>query len=258
VVREGVVVEQTRVAWVIGAAAGIGAAIAKRFAADGWTLALTNEPGVPPTAPVPLAWTGDCDVRDPVAVSETYRRIVQEVGPVMAVSYNAGVNGPYEETMATPDEWRRTLDVNLLGAVWVAEAVAPDMMARGAGAIVFTASTNAHKPAPYMIPYRASKAALVMYMRSLALLLAPHGVRVNAVCPGVVLTPMQMRVNDERAIQSGRSPEDALAERRARIPAQAFVEADEVATVVALLVSGQVPSIVGQELVIDGGDVQYL
>jgi NAD(P)-dependent dehydrogenase (short-subunit alcohol dehydrogenase family) len=229
------------------------------LARDGWTLAVTNEPGRDSEGGLPAGtWHRVCDVSDPVAVASTYKDMSSQVGGVAVVSYNAGVTGPYEEQTATVDDWMKTLQVNLLGAVWVAKAVLPDMQARGTGAFILTASTNAHNPAGYMIPYRVSKAALVMYMRSLALLAAPSGVRVNAVCPGIVLTPMQIALNRERALSSGQSAEEALENRRLRIPNQRFVTEEEIAEVVSLLAGDRVPSIIGQEIVIDGGDVQFL
>src|SRR5664280_2318884 len=138
------------VAWIVGGSSGIGVAIARRLADEKWTLALTDEPGSAPQPALSQFWHGFCDVCDPASVAQAYRDIRANVGDVKVVSYNAGVNGPYDAAAATVDAWQRTLAVNLMGAVLVAETVAPDMVARGCGAIVLTASTNARKPASYM------------------------------------------------------------------------------------------------------------
>jgi NAD(P)-dependent dehydrogenase (short-subunit alcohol dehydrogenase family) len=140
--------------------------------------------------------------------------------------------------------WRRIIDVNLTGAFLCTQEAGRVMAAAGGGAIVITASTNAFYVETNGAHYNASKGGVVAFMRSAAIDLAPLGIRVNAVAPGVVRTPLAAWVTDD--------PENAAPYLR-RIPLNRFAETDDVANAVLFLASDEAAYITGQDLVLDGG-----
>src|SRR5450759_2809681 len=162
---------------VTGGTSGIGAATAQRFRDEGCevvVLARTPGPGVI-----------RCDVSDRLQVDAAF----EQVGDLDVVINNAGVSVRSPAVDISPHQWERVLATNLSGAFWVAQAAARRMLLGAGGVILNTASTNALVGYRYYADYNATKAGLVALTRSLALEWAPK-VRVNAVCPGYVLTPM--------------------------------------------------------------------
>ena len=163
---------------ITGGTSGIGAATAQRFRDEGCEvviLARTPGPGVI-----------GCDVSD----REQVRAAFEEIGDLDVVIDNAGTSVRNPAVDITSDQWDQVIGTNLSGAFWVAQAAARRMLLGSGGVILFTASTNALVGYRYYADYNATKAGLVSLTKSLALEWAPK-VRVNAVCPGYVLTPMQ-------------------------------------------------------------------
>ena len=127
------------------------------------------------------------------------------------------------------------------------------MMARRRGRILITASTNAVRAGAHVIPYRVSKAALLMYTRCLALVMAPYGVTVNALCPGVTLTPMQVDYAQRTAAERGLALDTYLDDRAGQIPMHEFTTVDDLAGLAEFLASDSARLITGQAIAPDGG-----
>ncbi|MCX6373679.1 MAG: SDR family NAD(P)-dependent oxidoreductase [Actinobacteria bacterium] len=216
---------------VTGGTSGIGAATAQRFRDEGCevaVLARTPGPGVI-----------HCDVGDREQVDAAFAL----VGDLDVLVNNAGVSMRSPALDISPDQWDEVLATNLSGAFWVARAAARRMLAGAGGVILNTASTNALVGYRYYADYNATKAGLVARTRSLALEWAPK-VRVNAVCPGYVLTPMQ---------EAEYTPE-MLAEVNGLIPLGRHATPEELAGLFAYLASDEAAYFTGSVIVMDGGE----
>lgn len=240
-----------RTAIVTGAGSGMGAAIARGLAAegadvvgvdiDGDAVAAVAENAVGTIRPERV------DVSDPDQVA-TLVETVAARGPIDVLCNNAGVLDDYAPAHETSWElWRRILGVNLDGPFLLSRAVAPVMVAQGKGAIVNTCSIAAYVAGGGGTAYTTSKHALLGLTRQLAFDYGPHGVRVNAVCPGAVATGMTTEL---------RTPEQANAHVDAAIaatPAGRWGEPDEIASVVLFLASDEASFVHGTPVLADGG-----
>ena len=216
---------------VTGGTSGIGAATAQRFRDEGCevvVLARTPGPGVI-----------RCDVSDRLQVDAAF----EQVGDLDVVINNAGVSVRSPAVDISPDQWEQVLATNLSGAFWVAQAAARRMLLGAGGVILNTASTNALVGYRYYAGYNATKAGLVALTKSLALEWAPR-IRVNAVCPGYVLTPMQ---------EAEYTPQ-MLAEVNSRIPLGRHATPEELAGLFAYLASDEAAYFTGSVIVMDGGE----
>ncbi len=216
---------------VTGGTSGIGAATAQRFRDEGCevvVLARTPGPGVI-----------RCDVGDRLQVDAAF----EQVGDLDVVVNNAGVSVRSPAADISQDQWDQVLTTNLSGAFWVAQAAARRMLLGAGGVILNTASTNALVGYRYYADYNAAKAGLVALTKSLALEWAPT-VRVNAVCPGYVLTPMQ---------EAEYTPE-MLVEVNSRIPLMRHATPEELAGLFAYLASDEAAYFTGSVIVMDGGE----
>jgi len=216
---------------VTGGTSGIGAATARRFRDEGCeVVVLARTPG---------AGVIRCDVADRAQVDAAFA----QVGDLDVLVNNAGVSVRSPALDISPEQWDQVLATNLSGSFWVAQAAARRMLAGAGGVILNTASTNALVGYRYYADYNATKAGLVALTRSLALEWAPK-VRVNAVCPGYVLTPMQ---------EAEYTP-DMLAEVNSRIPLGRHATPDELAGLFAYLASDEAAYFTGSVIVMDGGE----
>ena len=216
---------------ITGGTSGIGAATAQRFRDEGCEvviLARSPGPGVI-----------QCDVGDRAQVDRAFAQI----GSLDVLIANAGVSIRSPAVDIGADQWDQVMATNLSGAFWVAQAAARTMLLGGGGVILFTASTNALVGYRYYADYNATKAGLVALAKSLALEWAPT-IRVNAVCPGYVLTPMQ---------EAEYTPE-MLAEVNRRIPLGRHATPEELAGLFAYLASDEAAYFTGSVLVMDGGE----
>ena len=216
---------------VTGGTSGIGAATAQRFRDEGCevvVLARTPGSGVIP-----------CDVSDRLQVDAAF----EQVGDLDVVINNAGVSVRSPAVDISPDQWDQVLATNLSGAFWVAQAAARRMLLGAGGVILNTASTNALVGYRYYADYNAAKAGVVALTKSLALEWAPR-IRVNAVCPGYVLTPMQ---------EAEYTPQ-MLAEVNSRIPLGRHATPEELAGLFAYLASDEAAYFTGSVIVMDGGE----
>jgi NAD(P)-dependent dehydrogenase (short-subunit alcohol dehydrogenase family) len=231
---------------VTGGTSGIGEATSHRFLEEGSrVVALAVGEEEVATAPdrIPGVHAIRCDVADADAVARAFDEVDDLLGGVDVLIANAGISvrKPFLEIDAA--DWQRVLDVNLTGVFHCAQQAARRMTRAGGGVILMTASTNGLTGHPFYADYNASKAGVILLARTMALELAP-AVRVNAVCPGYVLTPMQ------RAEYS----DDMLAEVNAGIPLGRHAAPEEIASLYAFLASDEGAYFTGAVLSIDGGE----
>ncbi len=241
------------IAVVVGASSGIGAAIARTLAAAGARVAVASRDEA--VAAGVASALGDAhlgvaiDVRSSASVDRAAAQVAAALGPPSILVNNAGINhiGPAESF--TDDEWAAVLDVNLTGVYRCCRAFGTLMLAEGRGSIVNISSLTAKMGLPGRAPYAASKAGIVGLTQTLGTEWAGRGIRVNAVLPGPVLTPM---VAD--GIARGVLDEREIAERT---PAGRFGTPDDVAGAVLLLCLPSAGFITAQTLVVDGGYTMY-
>jgi NAD(P)-dependent dehydrogenase (short-subunit alcohol dehydrogenase family) len=240
---------------VTGGSSGIGEATARRFLAEGAAVAILALPDddLPLAAGrlAGLAGAIGVNVAHADDVERAFRDVDDLLGGVDVLVANAGISIRHPFLEITADDWRRVIAVNLDGVFHCAQAAARRMTAPlpggsstpPGGVILVTASTNALVGHPFYADYNASKAALLALVRTLALELAPE-VRVNAVCPGYVLTAMQ---------RAEYTPEMLAAVDR-RLPLGRHADPEEIAALFAFLASDEAAYITGAAIPIDGGE----
>ncbi|HEY4281085.1 MAG TPA: SDR family NAD(P)-dependent oxidoreductase [Conexibacter sp.] len=246
---------EERVALVTGAASGIGAGIARVLAREGATLVLTDldtdrlaplaeELGATALAQDVTSW-GSCEA----AVAETIARH----GRVDVLVNNAGITSgvPFQEL--TEAEWDRVNDVNAKGVFLSTRAVVDHMIKRRDGAIVSISSMAGKEGLPLLAHYCATKFAVIGITQSLAKELAPYGVNVNAVCPGVVRTPLWEPLLDDLSASKGITREQAWQEFVDPIPLGRPQEPEDIGEAVAFLASERARNMTGQAINVTGG-----
>jgi 2,3-dihydro-2,3-dihydroxybenzoate dehydrogenase len=247
-----------RVALVTGAAAGIGAAVARRLAKHcAGVAAVDLDPAGLAAVAETLAGPGrhgcyPADVRDPAAMEAAVDRAESELGPISILVNVAGVlrTGPALEI--TDEDWAAVFAVNTSGVFHSCRAVGRRMASRGAGCIVTVASNAAGVPRAEMAAYAASKAAAAHFTRCLGLELAPRGIRCNIVAPGSTDTEMLRSMwTDGQGAQS--TIDGSPRHYKVGIPLQKLAQPEEVAEAVLFLTSDQASHITMQDLYVDGG-----
>ncbi len=232
-----------RVAVVTGGASGIGRATAGRLLEDGFRLAVLDLS--PELAPSVLAIKAD--VSDATDVERAVREVLAELGRIDVLVNNAGISGSADATTCheTPiEEWDRVFAVNVRGPFLCTRAVLPAMLRQGAGHVITVASCAGIVAFPGRCAYTASKGAALQFAKSVAVDYAAAGIRSNAVCPGMVHTPMtQWRLD---------IPE-LRAAAESRIPLGRVAQPDEIADAISLLASPRLGYATGAAFVIDGG-----
>jgi NAD(P)-dependent dehydrogenase (short-subunit alcohol dehydrogenase family) len=233
-----------RVAVVTGAASGIGRATVQRLASDGFRVAALDI-GDASSSSAELAMCAD--VTDADQVDQAFAEIIVQLGRLDLLVNNAGITGSAEATVCheTPvEQWDRVLAVNVRGPYLCTRAAIPAMLQLGSGHVITVASIAGLVAFPGRCAYTTSKGAAVMFTKSLAVDYAHAGIRANAVCPGMVETPMtQWRLN---------VPE-LRAQVESKIPLGRVAQPEEIADAVALLASDRLVYLTGHALVLDGG-----
>jgi 3alpha(or 20beta)-hydroxysteroid dehydrogenase len=235
-----------QVALVTGAAGGLGAAVCAAFVREGARV-LVADVAVreAEAAAVRLGASARAitlDVTSAADWSAAVARAEAEFGPLDVLVNNAGLIGAYAFDETPAERWNQLVDVMQTGPYLGLRSVLPGMKQRGGGAVVNVASINAVRGRTNAAAYTTAKHGLLGLTRALALEYAPYGVRINAVCPGAMHTPMF-----DRAIGSG------LAAYTERIPVRRVADPAEVAEAVCFLSSGRASYCVGANLVVDGG-----
>jgi SDR family mycofactocin-dependent oxidoreductase len=264
-----------KVAFITGAARGLGRAHALRLAAAGMDIVAVDVCGDIPGIPYPLATDADmaetitgveatgrralavrADVRDSAAIDQAAKDAVAEFGRIDVVVANAGVFAAAHVWETSDEMWRTVLDINLTGAWHTARATVPHLLERGSGSIVFVASIAGIKGIENLGAYAASKHGVVGLMRTLALELAPTHIRVNAVCPSNVGTHILHNESTYKLFRPDGERDDAsLREAFAtvnKLPVP-WIDADDVAAAVAWLASDEARFVTGIVLPVDAG-----
>lgn len=240
---------------VTGAASGIGQASAVRFASEGATVVAmdVNAQGLGQTAELITAAGGRCEtveasVTDEHAVAATVERCVKDLGGLEVMFANAGILGKYAPLFDVPvDDFRQVLEVNLIGPFIAIKHAAVAMRAGGVGSIVCTASVAGLRSGAGPSAYSASKAGLINLVKTAANQLTGSGVRVNAICPGLVETGMTRALFDgARAV--GKEGKIGQLNPLGRAGAS-----DEIAAAALFLASDESSYVNGQALAVDGG-----
>lgn len=232
-----------RVAVVTGGASGIGRATVARLLDDGFRLAVLD---LSPE-PVPSVLAIKVDVSDATTVERAINDVLAEFGRVDVLVNNAGISGSSQAITCheTPiAEWDRVFAVNVRGPFLCTRAVLPAMIRQGAGHVITVASVAGLVVFPGRCAYTASKGAALQFAKSIAVDYAAAGIRSNAVCPGMVQTPMtQWRLD---------IPE-LRAAVEARIPLGRVAQPDEIADAIAVLASHRLSYVTGAAFLVDGG-----
>ena len=236
-----------RVALVTGAAGGIGAAVSARLAQEGFRVAcsdLATEAAELAAAEIPGARGFGCDLRSEEAVEGLRAAVTAELGAPWLLVNAGGVFFEHEVTELSLEQWDLVMDVNVRGTFLTCRALLPAMEAARSGCIVNIASTAGLTGGHTRAAYNASKGAVVLFTRSLAIDWGPRGVRVNCVAPGLIDTPMAdwIRLDPVRLAAFERS-----------LPAGRIGTPDDIADAVAFLASNGASYMHGSTLVVDGG-----
>ena len=230
------------VAIVTGGASGIGAATAALLAERGARVAVLDR------HPTDAHFFVACDVTDDASVRHAVEAVVVQFGELDIVINNAGIGASGDVAANDDDEWRRVLDVNVLGIARVTRAALPHLRASSRAAVVNTSSVVASVGVPNRALYSASKGAVSALTLAMAADHVKEGIRVNAVTPGTADTPWVGRLLD-----ASDDPDAAAAALKARQPMGRLVSAPEVANAIVYLASPEASSTTGTVLAVDGG-----
>jgi 3-oxoacyl-[acyl-carrier protein] reductase len=244
-----------KVVIITGASRGIGKATAERFGSEGAKLALiSNEASDLANAadefsklgyPVlPLA----ADVSDPVSVDSAVKQVIEHFGRIDVLVNNAGIAWEENFLDITVENWRKIMDVNLNGMFFVAQAVSKQMVKQENGVIINMSSTNGIVGEAKYAHYNASKGGVMLLTKTMAIELGAYHIRVNAVCPGYIQTPMSEAID---------SPEFVAEYIRTKIPLGRVGKPKDVAGIFAFLASEDAAFITGEAIVVDGGQLTF-
>jgi meso-butanediol dehydrogenase / (S,S)-butanediol dehydrogenase / diacetyl reductase len=250
-----------RGALITGASRGIGRAVALRYAEEGADLFLvaTNAARLDETRALAetrgaKVFVHAADVSERAAVAAMVAAAIEALGAIDVLVNNAGVYKAARLVDTTPEDFDRIMRVNLYGAFHVMQLVLRHMQARGRGKVINMASTAGKWMSMNQSAYNASKHALVGLTRCAGLEMGPHGINVNAICPGFVETDMLEEFR-AHADMLGVTWEQVKAAGLARVPLRRFLKPEEIAHLAVYLGSGESDGMTGQSILLDGGMV---
>ena len=238
---------QGRVVIVTGGAQGIGEACARRFAQEGAKVVIADVADAPGRALAGElgALYRHCDVGDKVDVDDLVAKVMATHGRIDVLVNNAGIFKAADFLDVSEDDFDEVLRVNLKGSFLMGQAVAREMALRREGSIVNMSSVNGVLAIPNIASYNVSKGGINQLTRVMALALAEHGIRVNAVAPGTIATELAAR-----AVLTSDAARDKIL---TRTPMRRLGEPDEIADVVAWLASDAASYVTGEIVTVDGG-----
>ncbi len=238
-----------KVAIVTGASRGIGASIAAMFSQHGARVVGLDRR--PPEVVVDNILHLSVDVTRSTEVVAAVDSTLERFGSIDILINNAGLNVFADPLSLSEADWERCFNIDLKAAWWVARAVLPSMLAKGAGSIVNIASVHGHKITPGCFPYPVAKHGLIGLTRALGIEYAARGIRVNSISPGFILTPQT-----ESWLASQPDPERERRRQIDLLPCKRLGTPDEVAYTALFLASDEARFINGTDILIDGGRTQ--
>ncbi|MBC7814720.1 MAG: glucose 1-dehydrogenase [Burkholderiales bacterium] len=257
-----------KVAIVTGAGQGIGAGVAQRLAHEGATVVIAeyNAANAERVAAEVNGLAYPIDISDTAQIDKMVSDVVARYGKIDILVNNAGINKTQSMMDVSPDDYDRVVDVNQRGLFFCLQAVAKQMIAqvpddvkqagraeRSYGKIVNFSSIAGRSGRPYAAQYSAAKWAVISITQSAALFLAPYNINVNAVCPGVVPTPMWDDIDRTQAQRFGLQQGDWIKTTIEKVPLKRAATPDDLAAAVSFLCSDDADYITGQTLNVDGG-----
>ncbi len=245
-----------KVALVTGGARGIGRAVCKAFADAGAKVAVADllEGEAKETANSICGMAVAMDVTDRRSISAGVAAVEEAWNGIDILVNNAGIFNMASIDRVTPEDYRRQFDVNVGGTIFVIQAVVPSMKKRGGGAIINFASQAGRRGEPNIVIYCSTKAAVISITQSLALELAGDNIRVNAVAPGVIDTPMWDTVDAQFARYENKAVGQKKREVGEAVPLGRMGDPNDVADPCVFLASDEARYITAQTLNVDGGN----
>lgn len=257
---------------ITGGASGIGLATARLFAQEKCRVALWDaSPRVETVAAELQQEIGQpifglrVDVSERKSVDQAVKQTAETCGDIDHLVHAAAIGSGkfgFPFTNLDPDDWRRILEINVMGMTYMAHAVAPQFVSRRQGTMIFVSSVAGQIGSQTDPPYSASKAANINFAQCLAKDLAPHGVRVNTVCPGMVQTPLNRSVwqawHDQQPPEKQRSYEEWAGDKvRQVVPLGRWQQPVDIAEMIVFLSSPRAAQVTGQTINVDGGFVMH-
>ncbi|MFB8344583.1 SDR family NAD(P)-dependent oxidoreductase [Brucella cytisi] len=239
---------------ITGGARSIGRACAERFAEEGANVAILDvlaDRGAAAAAEIAKKYGVECrfyecDVGNKAAVDSTLDQVINDLGGIDVLFSNAGITRRADFLDLTEQDWDDVIRINLKSMYLVGQKVARHMVERGEGGVIVNmSSSSVRMTMPTIAPYAASKGGISALTNAMALSLAPHNIRVNAVGPGTIYTEL----NKDNLLKDVEKRREILS----RIPLMRFGEGRDVANVVLFLASDDAGYISGETLYIDGG-----
>jgi len=253
-----------KIALVTGGGSGIGAAICRAFAEAGAAVAVTDlkqEAAAEVASEIQqsggTAESWELDVSDREAVESAADQAETELGPICIWVNNAGISRIVPFLECSDDTWDTTLRVNLTGTFYGCQAAIRRMLARGQGSILNMSSQSGKVGNSRYTAYCASKFGIIGLTQSLAVEFADKGIRVNALCPGVVFTPLWDTMLEDYAQKRGLRPEEVKPYLESKVPIGRLCEPEDVAKAAVYLASDEAAYVTGQAWNISGGAVMH-